>query len=95
MHLGPAACSGPQQRTGEDAGVYDDLQRESSAARGEGDMVRPPGRAPLDLVITADDATSAIYSAILVEEESRTLSQPEFAVLVANRGRYPAAASGC
>jgi hypothetical protein len=26
-------------------------------------MVHPPGRAPLDLVITADDATSAIYSA--------------------------------
>ena len=45
-------------------------------------MVRPPGHAPLDLVITADDATSAIYSAILVEEERRTLSQP-------------AAASGC
>jgi transposase len=27
------------------------------------------GRAPLDLIVTMDDATSAIYSAILVEEE--------------------------
>ena len=33
-----------------------------------------PGRAPLDLVITLDDATSAIYSAMLVEEEGAVSS---------------------
>jgi hypothetical protein len=27
------------------------------------------GRPPLDLVVTMDDATSALYSALLVEEE--------------------------
>ena len=44
------------------------------------------GRAPLDLVITLDDATSAIYSAILVEEEGTVSSFLGLAETIAAQG---------
>jgi transposase len=44
------------------------------------------GRAPLDLVVTLDDATSAIYSAILVEEEGTMSSFLGLAETIAGQG---------
>ena len=44
------------------------------------------GRAPLDLVITLDDATGAIYSAILVEEEGTASSFAGLAETIAGQG---------
>src|SRR3954447_7435834 len=44
------------------------------------------GRAPLDLVITMDDATGAIYSAILVEEEGTASSFAGLAETIAGHG---------
>jgi transposase len=44
------------------------------------------GRAPLDLVITMDDATSALYSAILVEEEGTASSFAGLAETIAAKG---------
>ncbi len=44
------------------------------------------GRAPLDLVITLDDATSAIYSAILVEQEGTTSSFEGLRETIATHG---------
>lgn len=44
------------------------------------------GRAPLDLVITLDDATSAIYSAILVEQEGTASSFAGLAEVMAAHG---------
>ncbi len=46
------------------------------------------GRAPLDLVITMDDATSAIYSAILVEEEGTVSSFLGLAETIAAKGLF-------
>lgn len=45
-----------------------------------------PGRAPLDLVITMEDATSAIYSAILVEEEGTASSFRGLAEVIGTQG---------
>ena len=46
------------------------------------------GRPPLDLVVTLDDATSAIYSAILVEEEGTASSFRSLCEVVADRGLF-------
>ena len=46
------------------------------------------GLAPLDLVITMDDATSAIYSAILVEEEGTMSSLRSLIETVAEKGLF-------
>jgi transposase len=46
------------------------------------------GRPPLDLVVTLDDATSAIYSAILVEEESTASSFRALAEVIADQGLF-------
>jgi transposase len=46
------------------------------------------GRAPLDLVITLDDATSAIYSALLVEEEGTVSSFAGLAETIASQGLF-------
>jgi len=47
-----------------------------------------PGRPPLDLVITLDDATSAIYSAFLVEEEGTRSSLRGLAEVIARFGLF-------
>ena len=44
------------------------------------------GRAPLDSVVTLDDATSRVYSAILVEEEGTASSLRGLAEVVAGHG---------
>jgi transposase len=49
-----------------------------------------PGRPPLDLVITLDDATSAIYSAFLVEEEGTRSSLRGLAEVIARFGLFMA-----
>ena len=46
------------------------------------------GAPPLDLVVTLDDATSAIYSAFLVEEEGTASSFRGLAEVVATRGLF-------
>lgn len=46
------------------------------------------GQAPLDLVITMDDATSAIYSAILVEEEGTMSSFRSLIETIAENGLF-------
>jgi transposase len=46
------------------------------------------GRAPLDLVITLDDATSEIYSAFLVEEEGTASSLRALAETIAAKGLF-------
>lgn len=46
------------------------------------------GRQALDLVVTLDDATSAIYSAILVEEEGTTSSFRALAEVVGTHGLF-------
>ena len=46
------------------------------------------GRPPLDLVVTLDDATSAICSAILVEEEGTASSFRALAEVVAEHGLF-------
>jgi len=46
------------------------------------------GRPPLDLVVTLDDATSEICSAILVEEEGTASSLRALAEVVADRGLF-------
>ena len=46
------------------------------------------GAAPLDLVVTLDDATSAIYSAFLVEEEGTASSFRGLAEVVAAKGLF-------
>lgn len=46
------------------------------------------GQAPLDLVITMDDATSAIYSAILVEEEGTMSSLRSLVETIAENGLF-------
>ena len=49
---------------------------------------RLAGRAPLDLVVSLDDATSAIYSAILVEEEGTVSSFLGLAETIARHGLF-------
>ena len=46
------------------------------------------GQPPLDLVVTLDDATSAIYSAFLVEEEGTASSFRGLAEVVATKGLF-------
>lgn len=46
------------------------------------------GAPPLDLVVTLDDATSAIYSAFLVEEEGTASSFRGLAEVVASKGLF-------
>jgi transposase len=46
------------------------------------------GRPALDLVVTLDDATSAVYSAILVEEESTASSFRALCEVVADKGLF-------
>ena len=46
------------------------------------------GRAPLDLVVTLDDATSAIYSAVLVEEEGTASSLRALAEAIGDNGLF-------
>jgi transposase len=46
------------------------------------------GQAPLDLVVTMDDATSALYSAILVEEEGTMSSFLSLAETIAAQGLF-------
>ena len=46
------------------------------------------GRPPLDLVVTLDDATSAVYSAILVAEEGTASSFRSLCEVVADRGLF-------
>ncbi len=47
-----------------------------------------PGAAPLDLVITLDDATSTIYSAFLVEEEGTASSFRGLAEVIERHGLF-------
>lgn len=46
------------------------------------------GRPPLDLVVTLDDATNAVYSGILVAEEGTASSLRALAEVVADRGLF-------
>ena len=46
------------------------------------------GQPPLDLVVTLDDATSEVYSAILVAEEGTASSLRALAEVVADRGLF-------
>ena len=46
------------------------------------------GAPPLDLVVTLDDATSAIYSVFLVEEEGTASSFRGLAEVVATKGLF-------
>lgn len=46
------------------------------------------GRAPLDLVVTLDDATSEIYSAVLVEEEGTMSSFQGLIETIARKGLF-------
>ena len=46
------------------------------------------GRPPLDLVVTLDDATNAVYSGILVAEEGTASSLRALAEVVADRGMF-------
>ena len=46
------------------------------------------GRPPLDLVVTLDDATSEVYSAILVEEEGTASSFRALAEVIADHGLF-------
>ena len=46
------------------------------------------GRAPLDLIVTLDDATSEIYSAVLVEEEGTASSFRGLAEVIARHGLF-------
>ena len=46
------------------------------------------GRPPLDLVVTLDDATNAVYSGILVPEEGTASSLRALAEVVADRGLF-------
>jgi transposase len=46
------------------------------------------GQAPLDLIVTLDDATSAIYSAFLVEEEGTASSFRAIAEVIARQGLF-------
>jgi transposase len=47
-----------------------------------------PGRAPLDLIVTLDDATSEIYSAFLVEEEGTSSSFRGLAEVIGRHGLF-------
>ena len=46
------------------------------------------GQAPLDLVVTMDDATSEIYSAILVDEEGTASSFRSLAEVIEDHGLF-------
>ena len=46
------------------------------------------GRPPLDLVITLDDATSALYSAVLVEQEGTASTFRGLAEVIERHGLF-------